>query len=602
MAGATHARRTPRGAALGAVPVTRRFLLARPVRTAAGVVGIGLALMLMLVMGPSGSGKTTLLLMLGALLRPTAGSITVAGHDGTDVDVAAAPEKELPTLRASTFGFIFQDYALLDALTAAENIAVAANLAGTTGPAAHNRALELLDRVGLTHRASARPSQMSGGEQQRVAVARALANAPPGRRIPAARCNGDRPGVPDAGRTDRPAHHLAGRAVVVLLRSVPPRVPRPAGTVRRGAQRRVTGGCTAVGAKVPWTRDRRPCRGRSCAGQSRGSRSRTAQGTRGAEMRGSRSYIMSTTRQSSPVVVAVDGSERSAGAVRYAIHEARVRGCAVRLTHIAPTTLPEGGLWPSTARDIEDLRSSGERILDRAVAEARAGASDVRFESVLGRGQRVTELAAVAEAGALLVLGRETRRGMERLVTGTTTAAVVARAAVPVVVVPADWRESDHGRIVVGIKSAARDGELLAHAYSMASARHAALRFVHAVEAPVPASETVVAGSYTGEAVSAGQRTLEAAARDWRDAFPDVDVESVVVVGRPADVLVEASTDADVLMLARPHRDLRRPVRLGTTPRAVIEVSDTPVEVVPLKREPSTAPLVLESSGEILKN
>jgi len=133
----------------------------------------------LLVMGPSGSGKTTLLLMLGALLRPTAGSITVTSREGRAVEITAASEKELPHLRASTFGFIFQDYALLDALTALENIEVAANLAGTRGPAARERAAELLDRVGLAHRAGARPSQMSGGEQQRVAVARALANDPP---------------------------------------------------------------------------------------------------------------------------------------------------------------------------------------------------------------------------------------------------------------------------------------------------------------------------------------------------------------------------------------------------------------------------------------
>ena len=132
----------------------------------------------LLVMGPSGSGKTTLLLMLGALLRPTGGSITVTTGDGRVVDVATAPEKQLPALRASTFGFIFQDYALLDALSAVENIAVAANLAGTTGSAARDRALHLLERVGLSHRAGARPSQMSGGEQQRTAVARALANDP----------------------------------------------------------------------------------------------------------------------------------------------------------------------------------------------------------------------------------------------------------------------------------------------------------------------------------------------------------------------------------------------------------------------------------------
>lgn len=133
----------------------------------------------LLVMGPSGSGKTTLLLMLGALLRPTSGSIVVTGRDHEHVDLATTPERALPGLRAHTFGFIFQDYALLDALTATENIAVAANIAGTRGTAAHDRALQLLNRVGLAHRATARPSQMSGGEQQRVSVARALANDPP---------------------------------------------------------------------------------------------------------------------------------------------------------------------------------------------------------------------------------------------------------------------------------------------------------------------------------------------------------------------------------------------------------------------------------------
>ncbi|MGH3505861.1 MAG: ATP-binding cassette domain-containing protein [Nocardioidaceae bacterium] len=133
----------------------------------------------LLVMGPSGSGKTTLLLMLGALLRPSAGSIVVTGRNQGSVDLATTPERQLPALRAHTFGFIFQDYALLDALTATENIAVAANIAGTKGTAARDRAQQLLDRVGLANRAHARPSQMSGGEQQRVSVARALANDTP---------------------------------------------------------------------------------------------------------------------------------------------------------------------------------------------------------------------------------------------------------------------------------------------------------------------------------------------------------------------------------------------------------------------------------------
>ena len=127
-----------------------------------------------LIMGPSGSGKTTLLLMLGAMLRPTAGSVEVDG-----VDVATAPERRLPALRASHFGFVFQDFNLLSALDAVENVELAANLAGSHGRAARDRARELLERGGLAHRFRHRPDQLSGGEKQRVAIARALANDPP---------------------------------------------------------------------------------------------------------------------------------------------------------------------------------------------------------------------------------------------------------------------------------------------------------------------------------------------------------------------------------------------------------------------------------------
>lgn len=126
-----------------------------------------------LIMGPSGSGKTTLLLMLGAMLRPTAGSVTIG-----DTDLAAAPERRLPKLRASHLGFIFQDFNLLSALTARENVELACNLAGTVGRDAHQRATDLLARVGLDERLDFRPDQLSGGEKQRVAIARALANNP----------------------------------------------------------------------------------------------------------------------------------------------------------------------------------------------------------------------------------------------------------------------------------------------------------------------------------------------------------------------------------------------------------------------------------------
>lgn len=124
-----------------------------------------------LIMGPSGSGKTTLLLMLGAMMRPSSGSITVGG-----VDLATAPERTLPPLRARHFGFVFQDFNLLSALSAVENVELACNLAGIHGRVARERAADLLTRLGLGDRLGFKPDQLSGGEKQRVAIARALAN------------------------------------------------------------------------------------------------------------------------------------------------------------------------------------------------------------------------------------------------------------------------------------------------------------------------------------------------------------------------------------------------------------------------------------------
>ncbi len=126
-----------------------------------------------LVMGPSGSGKTTFLTMLGGLLRPTAGEISV---DGTDI--AALSERELPPFRAHAFGFIFQDFNLVAALSARENVEVALNMAGETGAGARERALELLAGLGLAERLEFPVEKLSGGEKQRVAIARAIANRP----------------------------------------------------------------------------------------------------------------------------------------------------------------------------------------------------------------------------------------------------------------------------------------------------------------------------------------------------------------------------------------------------------------------------------------
>ncbi|MGE5690493.1 MAG: ATP-binding cassette domain-containing protein [Pseudomonadota bacterium] len=128
---------------------------------------------IVLVMGPSGSGKTTVLSMLGGLLRVSAGEIWV---DGTNI--AALGERELPPFRARTFGFIFQDFNLVAALSARENVEVALNIAGERGRPARERARTLLVGMGLGKRLDFPVEKLSGGEKQRVAIGRAIANRP----------------------------------------------------------------------------------------------------------------------------------------------------------------------------------------------------------------------------------------------------------------------------------------------------------------------------------------------------------------------------------------------------------------------------------------
>lgn len=128
---------------------------------------------IVLIMGPSGSGKTTLLSMLGALLKPTEGEIRLNGDA-----ISALAENRLPDIRLSQFGFIFQDFNLLSALTALENVAIVAELAGSKNKVAQEKAKGLLIGLGLAERLNFLPEKLSGGEKQRVAIARALINDP----------------------------------------------------------------------------------------------------------------------------------------------------------------------------------------------------------------------------------------------------------------------------------------------------------------------------------------------------------------------------------------------------------------------------------------
>ena len=125
------------------------------------------------IVGPSGAGKTTLLQVLGTLLRPEQGNVQKA-----DVDVLKLSRKKLARFRGTHIGFVFQFHQLLPEFTALENVMLPGMIAGRNGQELKDEAAKLLDFMGLSNRVSHKPNELSGGEAQRVAVARALINKP----------------------------------------------------------------------------------------------------------------------------------------------------------------------------------------------------------------------------------------------------------------------------------------------------------------------------------------------------------------------------------------------------------------------------------------
>lgn len=278
------------------------------------------------------------------------------------------------------------------------------------------------------------------------------------------------------------------------------------------------------------------------------------------------------------VVAAVDGSPASEAAIRRAVHEARSDGGALRLVHVVPDYVPVSTmmpLWPA------DLAATGRGILRSAERVARAAGPDVEIESRLAHGSRVRAIVEAAEDARLLVLGRD-RSMAQRLVTGRTAAAVAGRSPCPVEAVSADRTDDDvRGVVVVGVRSAEDDITLLADALEVAADRGARLVVLHAWAMPSGYDGLVEAGVAADAWDRRCTEILEPVLDGLRTRYPAVPTELRIVRARPAHALVEASQEADLVVLMRRHERGPSTWRLGGTTRAVLGGAHCDVRVVP---------------------
>jgi nucleotide-binding universal stress UspA family protein len=307
---------------------------------------------------------------------------------------------------------------------------------------------------------------------------------------------------------------------------------------------------------------------------------------------------MTTQKQIPHVVVGVDGSSDNLGAVRYAIAQAVARDAVLRLVHVVPDYLPVSPMFPLTPYELTETATS---ILHEAAARVRASDPNVRVEARLCHGTRSVRLAEAADRAELLVVGRDGRPLSHRLLRGDLATGVTARARVPVVVVPAAWQPEQRGVVLVGVKAPKHAPELLAAAFAAASRTGAKLVVIHAWKLPSAYDDIIEARVDTEKWESEATLEMESLLRDWRAAYPDVEVESRIVHDHAGHALVEASRAADLLVIVRREHGVPAAMHLGSTARTVLHAAHCPVQVVVPTHTPPTAALILEDRGELVR-
>ncbi|PUA79330.1 universal stress protein [Nocardioides currus] len=287
-----------------------------------------------------------------------------------------------------------------------------------------------------------------------------------------------------------------------------------------------------------------------------------------------------TTRQrTSDVVVGVDGTPASVNAMRYALRAATLSGGRVEVYHVVPDVVPMTGVYPLPP---DDFMAAGRSTLETTVAQA-GPATAVEVDTHLCRGPVVKTLTTAGRDAHAIVVGSDRRTAPMRLLTGNVSTGVAARAAVPVVSVPETWRADGSTRtVVVGIKRPDHSDALVGEALAVAQASGSRLVVLHAWRFPAAYDDVIVSDRATlDEWAARAEREVDDLVDPWRRSHPDVDVEVRVVHDFAAHALVEASREADELVLVRRAHGFPAAAHLGASARTVLLHAHCPVRIVP---------------------
>ncbi len=289
-----------------------------------------------------------------------------------------------------------------------------------------------------------------------------------------------------------------------------------------------------------------------------------------------------TTR---PIVVAVDGSSDGTRALDYAATLASPGGHPLRLVHVAHETIPFAVMLPLLASAGAD--EVGKRILESARRHVFDLDEKLDVDTVLVRGPRADSILDHASDAVAIVLGTR-RPSLHRVITGSTTTAVAAKADCPVYCIPASWSpDRTSHRVIAGVDGSTSSHQVLDRAYAEADQRGATLTVVHAWRPSDIYDHAIGTHQIETDWETAARRNLTEIVAGRSQHFPDLKVDLDLQYDWPATALEHSTKDADLVVLGQRGHGGPLGLAIGSTARALLRTGHCPVEIIPVEDEPA---------------